>query len=100
MTDRQLLQETLKFPVKQSCTFWGGGVVGWLPEKILTRFGWSWVTLRDGAEADHKKVLIKNFPSEVELQLEDAPPWLGVWLFIIIDNTFHLTINHLALLYL
>lgn len=26
-----------------------------------------------------------------------APPFLAVWLAIIVDNTFHLTINHLAL---
>ena len=30
----------------------------------------------------------------------DAPPWLGVWLLIVVDNTWHLTINHMALYYL
>ena len=29
--------------------------------------------------------------------LADAPPFLGVWLAIIVDNTLHLLINHLAL---
>lgn len=30
----------------------------------------------------------------------DSPPWLAVWLMIAADNTLHLAINHLALLYL
>jgi len=29
-----------------------------------------------------------------------VPPWLAVWLMIIVDNTTHLTINALALAYL
>lgn len=29
--------------------------------------------------------------------VEPAPPFLGVWLLIIVDNTIHLTINHLVL---
>lgn len=31
---------------------------------------------------------------------KDSPPWLAVWLLIIVDNTLHLTINHLALRFL
>lgn len=27
----------------------------------------------------------------------DAPPFLSVWLLIIVDNTFHLAINHAAI---
>lgn len=30
----------------------------------------------------------------------DTPPFLAVWLMIIVDNTIHLTINALALMYL
>ena len=30
-------------------------------------------------------------------QLEPAPPFLAVWLTIIVDNSFHLLINHYAL---
>ncbi len=30
----------------------------------------------------------------------ETPPWMAVWLLIIVDNTMHLTINHLALGYL
>jgi hypothetical protein len=92
------LIDRLRLP-KYWVNFWGSGVVGWLPEQVLTRSGWSWIT-KHGGDFKPMTMLIKNFPSEVELELADAPPWLGVWLFIIIDNTFHLTINHLALAYL
>lgn len=30
----------------------------------------------------------------------DAPPWLAVWLVIIVDNTMHLLINYFAVKYL
>lgn len=30
-------------------------------------------------------------------RVADAPPFLGVWLLIIVDNTMHLCINHAAL---
>lgn len=29
--------------------------------------------------------------------VDDAPPFLGVWLLILVDNTMHLTINYLTL---
>lgn len=32
--------------------------------------------------------------------IEPAPPFLAVWLLIIVDNTFHLAINHVALTWL
>lgn len=47
--------------------FWGVGCSGWLPVKL-------------GAP-----------------KVEDAPPFLGVWLLIIVDNLFHLIINTLSL---
>lgn len=31
---------------------------------------------------------------------ESKPPYMAFWLMVIIDNTLHLTINHLALTYL
>lgn len=31
---------------------------------------------------------------------DNTPPFLSFWLLIIIDNTLHITINYLALLYL
>lgn len=31
------------------------------------------------------------------VEVDDAPPFLGVWLLILVDNTLHLTINFLVL---
>ena len=31
---------------------------------------------------------------------EDTPPWMAVWLLIIADNTLHILINTLAIIYL
>ena len=31
---------------------------------------------------------------------KDTPPWLSVWLMIIIDNTIHLIVNYMAIKYL
>lgn len=66
------------------CEFWGVGseglLVGFLADqicKIRARYG---VALR--------------------VQSDPAPPFLGVWLLIIVDNTFHLLINHLTLMWL
>jgi hypothetical protein len=38
--------------------------------------------------------------SKLGLDVTVAPDWLAVWLLIIVDNTAHLTINHLSILYL
>ena len=35
-----------------------------------------------------------------DTDIPNPPDYLSVWLLIIVDNTFHLTINHLALGYL
>jgi hypothetical protein len=53
--------------------FWGTGKAGWLPTKLAERL-----------------------PGGLDLP-GDAPPWLGVWLLIIVDNTLHLLINHFAI---
>ena len=68
--------------------FWGTGCEGWIAGKLRearttrTFNGDGWVTVTG--------------PEEVK----DAPVWLGVWLMIIVDNVFHVTINALALAYL
>jgi len=31
---------------------------------------------------------------------KDTPPWMAVWLMIIIDNTLHVVINYLSISYL
>ncbi len=43
--------------------------------------------------------VMKLFGSRIE-QPSEAPPFLGVWLLIIVDNTLHLCINHAVLVYL
>lgn len=43
----------------------------------------------------NRRLLASSLP-----YVADAPSWLGVWLLILVDNTFHLCINHLALAYL
>lgn len=30
-------------------------------------------------------------------QVKDTPPWMSIWLLIIVDNTLHLCINYAAL---
>ena len=39
-------------------------------------------------------------PRQFGLDASTAPPFLAVWLLIIVDNTLHLAINHAALLWL
>jgi hypothetical protein len=34
------------------------------------------------------------------VDIQPAPPFLGVWLLIIVDNTMHLCINYAALSWL
>lgn len=54
-------------------------------------------------------IFYKNRLFDKSLQWEDCkdtgfhksvPPYLSVWLMIIVDNTMHLTINYLAIAYL
>ena len=52
------------------CRFWGIGQDGWLPKKLGL------------------------------VLTGDAPPFLGVWLLILVDNTLHLIINALSLRFL
>lgn len=50
--------------------FWGSGKRGWLPAKLGVG------------------------------EIDAAPPFLGVWLLILIDNTMHLLVNFLTLAYI
>jgi hypothetical protein len=90
--------------------FWGVGQAGRLPswfrglhrrhytsladlidhEAAVERFGADLLT-RDALEAEFEEA----FPP-----VETPPDFLAVWLLIVVDNTFHLLINHLALAYL
>ena len=41
-----------------------------------------------------------TLPKMLDADVDDAPPWLGVWLLIIVDNVAHLSINYAALRWL
>ena len=81
--------------------FWGVGCEGWVGRKIRE---WR----RDRAVANHlwvgDRLGLSTCEPYLELVRSDfplpeaAPPFLAVWLAIIVDNTFHLLINHLALM--
>jgi hypothetical protein len=62
--------------------FWGTGCEGWIMRKIR--------------EARTPYPPIDEAPEPIA----DAPPWLGVWLMIIVDNVFHVIINAVSLHYL
>ena len=61
--------------------FWGNGTHGTVM-RCLDKTMHAW--------------LDPNFSTEVD----DAPPFLGVWLLILVDNVAHLTINYAALRWL
>lgn len=64
--------------------FWGIGCAGWLPNY------WH--------RQNQRNAVMWMPESEVEdLRVEAAPPFLAVWLLIIVDNTMHLAINALVL---
>lgn len=89
------------------CRWWGVGFPGvwWTRadrrdhlERSAQRIYETW----DGSKA-HPWVAGGNshMQDEARQQAEDfeaPPPFLGVWLVIIVDNTMHLTINYLTLL--
>lgn len=81
--------------------FWGVGTAGTVPtivEEILRAprdvlaVGTPLYERVRSGEVKHHQAVLSCLPA-------DAPPWLGVWLTIIVDNTMHLAINHLALSY-
>lgn len=69
--------------------FWGHGKMGWLPKQINKIH----FTLSGGHSTDTES----EGPSALLWPVPDAPPFLGIWLLIIVDNTMHLTINYLVL---
>jgi hypothetical protein len=71
--------------------FWGTGCEGWVARKL--RESRTTRVPRPDLEGCPVVVTGPDRPA-------DAPAWLGVWLMIIVDNIFHVTINALALAYL
>lgn len=79
--------------------FWGVGTAGTVPtfvevilrapRDVLAVGTPLYEHVRSG-EGEHPRVVLSCLPA-------DAPPWLGVWLTILVDNTMHLAINHFAL---
>lgn len=78
--------------------FYGVGVPGWLPTELHNYRRESYAIDQwadypyDKNPPDYRAVYDRLNPLP-----DPAPVFLGVWLGIIVDNTFHLTINCLAL---
>ncbi len=79
--------------------FWGVGVEGRVIAWIMERRNHVRVEVRAGPEAGAKvdRYWLHHGDFHRVPVTADAPPFLGVWLLILVDNTAHLTINHLAL---
>lgn len=90
--------------------FWGTGRSGLVLGKLMELRGyrlaeldegekkvkwWVPVEVLDAPTLDQKAVEATRLP-----YIEDAPAWMGVWLLIIVDNSFHLLINYSALRWL
>jgi hypothetical protein len=84
--------------------FWGIGCQGWVVHEIKYRIARR-KRLQEEARRARMGLLrqtvaaFKTDPKALAA-MEDAPPWLGVWLMIIADNVFHVIINAVALYYL
>ena len=71
------------------CRFWGVGVEGFMTRRLRW---WHYESqCRDRFFGLHDNGVEPPTP------LPESPPWLATWLRIIVDNSFHLLINHLAL---
>lgn len=81
--------------------FWGVGKAGWLPTQIEKIYG-----VVFGGDHPNGKYIgpdDKEWTGECggdSVLPKAAPPFLGVWLLIIADNTLHLLINYSALTWL
>jgi len=73
--------------INRWANFYGAGKLGWLMQRIFGLLR----KLAGSSDPAHARFSIPNS------MCPDAPPFLGVWLVIIIDNTVHLTINHIVL---
>lgn len=73
--------------------FWGVGEPGWVATNLEYLLRRTYKIGKPGIDYSKTGVLNSKLPPA-------APPWLGVWLLIIADNTLHLLINHLAIAWL
>jgi len=70
--------------------FWGVGTEGSLTKYIMHKRGYTRT-----ANSDKESMWISG--DEARPRTPDAPPFLKVWLLIIVDNTWHLAINYAVL---
>jgi hypothetical protein len=84
------------------CEFWGVGAFGSVPGATARLLGWEhnpntgkWA--KDVVVAEHPVYGISKTETQF-FEAPDAPPWLKTWLIIIVDNTWHLTINSTVIL--
>ncbi len=70
--------------------FWGVGEPGWVATHLEYLIRGTYKIGVPGIDYSKTGVLNSWLP-------EAAPPWLGVWLLILVDNTFHLLLNRLAI---
>lgn len=91
--------------------FWGTGKEGALLNFLMRKRGFAKVDIGQRSEGglalgtEHfvwEKVTTSGLLTTRTQApiLSDAPPWLGVWLLIIVDNTLHLSINFATLRWL
>ncbi len=90
------------------CSFWGVGQPGWVMTTLnhWLRLATFLVTcevnvpMPDGEKADRVVATVEiGMPFQIKYP-SAVPEWLAACLLIIVDNTFHLAINHAALRWL
>lgn len=84
---------------KYWCDFWGVGCEGKFTAWLMRKRGFTRYEV-DAKPGTFVWVRGTGHDTVVVESTADAPLWLGVWLLILVDNTAHLTINHLVLYYL
>jgi Protein of unknown function (DUF3307) len=79
--------------------FYGVGSEGYFARRYRERFNAEW----ERRKREQAASIFPDFATlDVKMKPDFVPPpsFLGVWLIIIVDNTFHLLINHIAVNYL
>jgi hypothetical protein len=77
--------------------FWGVGTEGRVIGAIMGARGYRLTVYRNEHGHERGWVDARHEPERRVPHVQDAPPFLGVWLVILVDNTLHLCINTAAL---
>jgi len=80
--------------------FWGNGKEGQVYAWLMRRVNWHRSVDNTHWERQFKPRGEHHEATEYHPGVEDAPPFLGVWLLILVDNTMHLIINYATLRWL